>query len=89
LNQYDFNLEITPLQNERIEFTHVLVGKKVVFTGKMNGYTKISLNKQDLSRFSQFPMPNLVMPKAAKKRQSSICSVIDLWRSAIKFSLVY
>ncbi|SSC08874.1 BRCT domain-containing protein [bacterium endosymbiont of Bathymodiolus sp. 5 South] len=37
LNQYDFNLEITPLQNERIEFTHVLVGKKVVFTGKMNG----------------------------------------------------
>ena len=37
LSQYGFNLEITPLQNEGVEFTHTLVGKKVVFTGKMSG----------------------------------------------------
>lgn len=37
LSQYGFNLEVTPLQNTTVEFTHILIGKKIVFTGKMNG----------------------------------------------------
>ncbi len=36
LIKYDFNFEITPLQKEITKYTHALVGKKVVFTGKMN-----------------------------------------------------
>jgi DNA ligase (NAD+) len=37
LSQHGFNLETTPLQNEGVEFTHMLAGKKIVFTGKMSG----------------------------------------------------
>jgi len=37
LSQYCFNLELTPLQKDLIEFTHNLSGKKIIFTGKMSG----------------------------------------------------
>jgi len=37
LSRYRFNLEITSLQKNLEEFTHVLFGKKIVFTGKMQG----------------------------------------------------
>ncbi|HIM58822.1 MAG TPA: DNA ligase, partial [Gammaproteobacteria bacterium] len=37
LSQYHFNLELTPLQADLLEFTHSLSGKKIIFTGKMNG----------------------------------------------------
>jgi DNA ligase (NAD+) len=36
LSQYRFNLEITPLQKDLIDFTHSLGGKKIIFTGKMS-----------------------------------------------------
>jgi DNA ligase (NAD+) len=37
LSRYRFNLEITSLQKNLEEFAHVLFGKKIVFTGKMQG----------------------------------------------------
>ena len=37
LSKHNFNLEITPLQNEMAEFTHALFCKKIVFSGKMSG----------------------------------------------------
>lgn len=37
LSQYRFNLESTPLQKDLPEFSHSLSGKKIIFTGKMNG----------------------------------------------------
>ncbi len=37
LNNYQFNLETTALQKETVTLTHALFGKKVVFTGKMQG----------------------------------------------------
>jgi DNA ligase (NAD+) len=37
LSQYRFNLELTPLQKNLVEFTHSLSGKKIIFTGKMSG----------------------------------------------------
>ena len=37
LSQYHFNLELTPLQKDVVEFTHSLSGKKIIFTGKMSG----------------------------------------------------
>lgn len=36
LSQRNFNLELTHLQKDLVEFTHKLNGKKVVFTGKMS-----------------------------------------------------
>ncbi len=36
LSQRNFNLELTYLQKDLVEFTHKLNGKKVVFTGKMS-----------------------------------------------------
>ncbi|MEO1941242.1 MAG: BRCT domain-containing protein, partial [Candidatus Thioglobus sp.] len=37
LSSYKFNLELTPLNQNNLDFTHSLVGKKIVFTGKMQG----------------------------------------------------
>ncbi|SFV87434.1 DNA ligase [hydrothermal vent metagenome] len=37
LNQQNFNLEPTILKKDLVDFTHKLNGKKVVFTGKMQG----------------------------------------------------
>ena len=37
LSQYHFNLELTPLQKDLVEFTHSFSGKKIIFTGKMSG----------------------------------------------------
>lgn len=44
LSQYGFNIEITPLQNTVAEFTHILIGKKIVFTGKMKN-SRAEMNK--------------------------------------------
>jgi DNA ligase (NAD+) len=37
LSSYEFNLELTPLNQDNLDFSHSLVGKKIVFTGKMQG----------------------------------------------------
>ena len=37
LSSYEFNLELTPLNQNNLDFSHSLVGKKIVFTGKMHG----------------------------------------------------
>ncbi len=37
LAQYEFNLELTPIKQENVAFSHAFVGKKIVFTGKMQG----------------------------------------------------
>lgn len=36
LKSYQFNLEITVLQQDSLDFSHELSGKSIVFTGKMN-----------------------------------------------------
>ena len=37
LSSYEFNLELTPLNQNNLDFSHSLFGKKIVFTGKMHG----------------------------------------------------
>jgi DNA ligase (NAD+) len=41
LLQYQFNLEITPVYMDAIKISHELSGRKIVFTGKMNGSREV------------------------------------------------
>ena len=47
LSQYNFNLELTPLQQDLAEFTHSLNGKKIIFTGKMSG------SRDDMKKYAK------------------------------------
>ncbi len=47
LSQYNFNLELTPLQQDLAEFTHSLNGKKIIFTGNMSG------SRDDMKKYAK------------------------------------